>query len=286
LPATLARGRVALPIGRLRSGTLLIVVRDPSAALKATLARAAGEEIALAVAPAHYLEQLVLEAYPRNSDAAIVLDSELLEDEDAAASLELDIVVDEAPVPADDLALDIDTQPPMVASRALPVSIKPVASAKPAARDSLEAALAGCKDCDDLAWMLDVTEPYLSAQWSAWLLLEIRDQRAVGVRGHGKRLKPASVRTFVVTIEDAAMVRLARDDKRTIDEVPVDPGSEHESIVDALDRPERLVAAPLVKGSAVSHVLIVGEPVGAEREDALVDLGMLVETMSEALSRM
>ncbi len=287
LPASLARARVALPIGRLRNGTLIVCVRDPSPALRATLARAAGEEIVIAVAPAHYVERLVLDAYPARSDAEIaVLDAELVEDDDDAMGFDVDVDVPEAAAPADDLALDIQTMPPIAANRALPVVIKRLETVPPPARDSLDATLAACKQIDEVDWLFDVTEVYLSAHFRSWLLVELRDQRAVGIRGHGKRLKPASVKTFVVTIDDAALVRLARDERRTIDEVPPDPGAEHAEIVNALDNPELLVAAPLSNGKATNHVLIVGDPIGADREDALVDLGLLVETMTEALSRM
>jgi hypothetical protein len=286
LPAELARAHVALPIGRLGTGTLIICVRDPSDSLRATLARAAGEDVVLAVAPARYLERIVIDAYTQRSDAEIaVLDAELVE-EDGDDDLGFEVEVDEAPAaPIDDLAIDIETTAPAAANRALPVAFKPVA-AKPPERDSLDATLAACKDIDEVDWLFDVTAPYLSAHRSSWLLLALRDQRAAGVRGNGKRLKPASVKTFVVTIDDAALVRLARDERRTIEEVPADPGAEHAEIVNALDTPGGFAAAPLSSGSTVSHVLIVGDPIGTDREDALVDLGLLVETMSEALSRM
>lgn len=287
LPASLARARVALPIGRLRTGTLIVCVRDPSQALRATLARAAAEDIVLAVAPALYVERLVQGAYPPDAEIA-VLDAELVDDDDADDGMGFDVDVDApaAPVPADDLALDIQTTPPMAANRALPVVIKRLATVRPPARDSLDATLAACKEIDEVDWLFDVTAVYLSAHFHSWLLVELRDQRAVGIRGHGKRLKPASIKTFVVTIDDAAIVRLARDERRTIDDVPPDPGAEHAEIVNALDAPERPVAAALSNGKAISHVLIVGDAIGADRDDALVDLGLLVETMTEALSRM
>lgn len=59
LPAALARACVALPIGRTRHRELIVCVRDPSAALCATLAAAVSGPIVIAVAPARQLEQLV-----------------------------------------------------------------------------------------------------------------------------------------------------------------------------------------------------------------------------------
>jgi hypothetical protein len=288
LPAALARSHVALPIGRLGSGTLIVCVRDPSESLEATLARAVREPVVMAVAPARYIERLVTEAYAERSDAEIaVLDAELVEDEDDGGGFDVEVEVESAPVPApvDDLAIDIETTAPAAANRALPVAFKPRAATANPVRDSLDATLAACKEIDELDWLLDVTAVYLTAHWSSWLLLELRDQRAVGLRGSGKRLKPASIKTFIVTIDDAALVRLARDERRTIDDVPAEPGAEHPEIVSALDIASP-IAAPLVAGSTVSHVLLLGEPVGSYREDALVDLGLLVVTMRDALSRM
>lgn len=68
LPATLARACVALPIGRMGNGHLIVCVRDPSPALRAQLARAMNERIVLAVAPADQLQLLVAETYGPDDD--------------------------------------------------------------------------------------------------------------------------------------------------------------------------------------------------------------------------
>lgn len=63
LSAALARACIALPIGRMGNGVVIVCVRDPSPELETQLARAMKETIKLAVAPARQLEELVLEAY-------------------------------------------------------------------------------------------------------------------------------------------------------------------------------------------------------------------------------
>ncbi len=68
LPSALARAVVALPLGRMGSGEIIVCVRDPSPELETQLARAMKERIRLAVAPAHQLEALVLEAYGAQDD--------------------------------------------------------------------------------------------------------------------------------------------------------------------------------------------------------------------------
>ncbi len=279
LPAQIAKARVAIPIGRLGSGTLIVCVRDPSEGLRAALARAIGEDIVLAVCPASPLERLVAETYAVEQVVQLA-DADVVEDE---PDVEVPIEVEEPPPPPE-LELDIDVQPAQMASRALPVTIKRLATAPPA-KDSLDAALGACKTVDEPGWLFDVVMPYLEAKWSASLVLELRESRAVGIRGHGKRLKPSAVKTFVVTIEDAGLVKLARDERRIVEDAPAELGSEHEELATALEV-EVPLAAGLASPDGVRHVLLLGAPVDQEREDALVDLGLLVEAMTDALARM
>lgn len=63
LRASVAHACMALPIGRTRAGELVVCVRDPSDAIRATLAAAIAEPIVIAVAPARQLEQLVRHVY-------------------------------------------------------------------------------------------------------------------------------------------------------------------------------------------------------------------------------
>jgi hypothetical protein len=67
LPATLARSLCALPIGRTRSGDLIVCVRDPNADVEAALSRALDQPLVIAVAPASQLEQLIEQSYEADS---------------------------------------------------------------------------------------------------------------------------------------------------------------------------------------------------------------------------
>lgn len=87
LPASLARASIALPIGRMGTGELIVCVRDPSPALHAQLARATNERILLAVAPAQQLEALVAETY-------------------GPGELEFDVDLDTGPIPSVDVELE------------------------------------------------------------------------------------------------------------------------------------------------------------------------------------
>lgn len=63
LPAALALGHVALPIGRTGGGELIVCVRDPRPEASAEIAAAVAGPVVIAVAPALQLEQLVRAAY-------------------------------------------------------------------------------------------------------------------------------------------------------------------------------------------------------------------------------
>ena len=74
LPATLARSLCALPIGRTRSGELIVCVRDPSAEVDAAIKRALDQPLVIAVAPASQLEQLIEQSYDAESENEFDID--------------------------------------------------------------------------------------------------------------------------------------------------------------------------------------------------------------------
>jgi hypothetical protein len=244
-----ARELVAIPIGRTSAGALIVCVRDPSPMLQGKLAWMLGEEPVLAVAPAAVIDALI----------------------DTAYEIDIPIDIDEPPAPKKK-------------TRALSVVI-PVMAA-PAARDLLDATLAAFREIDDLEWLFDVAAEYLAKAWSSSLLVALREKRAVGVRGHGARVTPNAVRTYVADIEDAELLAVARRERRMlIDDLPLDMGDEQELITTLLGT-ESPIVAPIIGNEAVSHVLLLGEPVGKDREDAVVDLGLLVEALGEAIARL
>jgi hypothetical protein len=246
-----ARELGVIPIGRNSSGALIVCVRDPSPVLQGKLAWMIGEEPVLAVAPASSIDALI----------------------DAAYEIDIPIDLDEPPPPK-----------PAPKKRALSVVI-PVMSA-PGARDLLDTTLAAFREIDDLEWLFDVASEYLAKAWSSSLLVALREKRAVGVRGHGARVTPKAVRTYVADIEDAEVLAVARRERRIlVDDLPLDMGDEQVLITTLLGT-ESPIVAPIIGNDAVTHVLLLGEPTGKEREDAVVDLGLLVEALGEAIARL
>lgn len=244
-----ARELGVIPIGRTSSGALIVCARDPSPVLQGKLAWMLGEEPVLAVAPAASVDALI----------------------DAAYEIDIPIDIDEPP-------------PPKKKSRALSVVIPVMAS--PAARDLLDTTLAAFREIDDLEWLFDVATEYLAKAWSSSLLVALRDKRAVGVRGHGARVTPNAVRTYVADIEDAELLATARRERKIlVDDLPLDMGDEHELITTLLGT-ESPIVAPIIGNEAVSHILLLGDPIGKDREDAVVDLSLLAEALGDAIARL
>jgi hypothetical protein len=268
LPAAAARRVVALPIGRLGNGTLIVCARDPSDDLLAELSLVIGEPIMLAVAPARYVEQLVAHVY---ADIDVPIDVE-----EPDPDFDLDIEVEEP-----DIDIPIEIEAPDAAkpkNRALPVQIKRLDTA--ATRDALDTTIESFAEIDDLEWLFDVVMGYVAKRWAAALILAIEDRRAVGVRGHGTRLKPSATRAFVLPLSDPSVVQVARDERRIADESPPDAGKR---LAVTLDNARQPIAAPL--GDQLGYILVVGDPLSGDHEASLRDVEVLAEALSEALAR-
>ncbi|HEX5057863.1 MAG TPA: hypothetical protein VFV99_00830, partial [Kofleriaceae bacterium] len=269
LPSAIGKRAVAIPIGRMGDGTLLVCARDPSSQLHDDLARVIGQPIMLAVAPALYLERLVDHVYTE-VDVPI--------DVDEPPPVDFEIEVEE---PELDIPVEIEApEAPKPKNRALPVRIKRLTTET--ARDSLDETIASFPDIDDLEWLLDVVMGYVAKRWSAALIVAIEDKRAIGLRGHGQRLKPSATRSFILPLSEPSVVQLARDERRIADETPTDAAKR---LAVTLDNAAQPTAAPFMTRDTVSHVLVVGDPLAADHDATIRDLEVLIEAMNEALAR-
>ncbi len=281
LPEEVARRLVAVPIGRLGDGGLIVCVRDPAPAILAMLRRAVGEEPVLAVAPSRYLERLVDEAYAPQELGSEALDDDDDDDHDHEHEIEVPIDQDDG---ADDFQIDVELPPARTKRRAMSVVV-PTLAASPQKRDSLDATIAAFRDIDAPGWLFDVAIEYLAKHWTSSLLMTVNEKRAVGLRGHGEGVTPGVVRTCVLDFAEVAMLELARTGQRIIHAPPRELGAEHHMLATLLETGCPIVA-PIVQRSSVSHLLAVADPVGADRETALVDLELLVDALGTALARM
>ena len=306
LPASTGRRLMALPIGRQGSGKLIVAVRDPWPVLQVALAKAIGEDIALALAPAKYLERIVEQTYidvpidVEEEETGVDVDVEseeldetalMFDEPDAAASFD-DIVVDveveddlrvEIEEPDPDFAIDVELPAPRTKPKTLevkPVAIKAVA----AKRDSLDETIAQFNDIDELDWLFGIAMKYAAQRWRAALLLSVSERRAAGMRGHSRKLG-ARISAFSLALSEPSIVQLARDERRLVTEPPEDAGIGHAALVAALEDARHVAAAPLFKAGAVIYVLAVGDPIEGDAETGALDLEVLAEAMSAVLER-
>ena len=126
LPAATGRRLFALPIGRQASGKLIVAVRDPWPALRAALAKAIGEDVVLALAPAKYLERIVEQTYidvpidVEEEDTGVEVDVEteelddtalMFDDADRDPGTSFDDIRVEIEPPGDD-GMQVEIEPP------------------------------------------------------------------------------------------------------------------------------------------------------------------------------
>ncbi|CAN5829015.1 hypothetical protein BH11MYX3_BH11MYX3_02660 [soil metagenome] len=273
LPEDSAHRLIALPIGRLGTGALIVCVRDPSPATLAAVAALVGEQPVLAVAPARYLERLIDVA-----SAPPELDAHDLGDDDEP---EIEVPIDQDA--GDDFQIDVEMPAARTKRRALSV-IVPTLAASPQKGDSLDAALAAFRDIDAPGWLFDVAMEYVAKHWTGSLLMTVNEKRAVGLRGHGEGITPTVARTCVLDFAEVAMLELARTSRRIVHQAPRELGAEHTMLATLLGTGCPIVA-PIVQTSSVSHLLALADPIG-DRDDALVDLELLVDALGTALARM
>lgn len=276
LPAEFARSAIALPIGRMGNGAVIICVREPSAGLQAEITRVLSEPFILAVTPARRLERLVDHTY---------------------RELDIDIEVEMPPAPEPDVDFDIDVEvvkppPPRTSPRQTrPAIVIPTAAIQAAASpgshpassgSTLEGTIARFGDIDTLDWLFDVVMAFVAKRWTSSLLLAIHDGAARGQLGHGGTVTKQTIAALTVPLSAPSLVQLAHERRRVVD----GDGAGHAELATVLGEPQRPAAAVLTDGDAVTHVLIVGDPRGDDPDDATVDLARLAEAVDEALSRL
>lgn len=262
----LMRTSVVIPLGRMADGTLIVVARDPSAAIEARLARALAEPFVLAVAPAAELERVIAQAIA----ARVVDDIEVTVDDGMSGELDVNLDDDRSASSSfDDLRIEVDAPrmrepsiPPPIrsTSRALPVDIKPIAPARPLAADSLEGVLAALRDVDDRRWMLDIVEAYLRRRWHTSLVLAPNGGNLCGVRGHGPML-----------VEDVIL--------------PLDATADTPALAAPLGNPPRASWLRVTRDDQLVYVLALGEPREGAAEDLDGDLELLTLALTETLAR-
>ncbi|MEJ7599602.1 MAG: hypothetical protein WKG01_16970 [Kofleriaceae bacterium] len=305
IPGALARGLCALPIGRSRTGDLIVGVRDPLSELQATIQAAARTRVILAVAPASQLESLVDQTYEPTSEDGFDVDlttgpiaviGESLPGEIGEYSL---VGLDDIRVTRDPLQIASTVRPPKPSiprpitpqpthtatqhrsQNAMAIPVIGHVSSGPIRALTLEQALLGMTSAVTSEDAVDLAMRYVRGRWAAALLFVIRDGAALGHRGHGPALTDDAVQAVAIPLATATIVKLAHDTRRLAIQPPPDAGAIQDRLARVLGS-RTPIAAPVVVAEAVPWVLAVGEPNG---DDGAADLEYVVAALGEALTQ-
>jgi len=132
----------------------------------------------------------------------------------------------------------------------------------------------------------DATEAaarFMTGHWNAWLALAIRDEAAIGYRGHGASI--GTVEGLVVPLLTPSTVQKAVETKRTA--IVPHASSTQDELVRRLGSQMPAAAPVLVQGNVVA-VLVVGDPIDGrfkDEEAATAELGRLAQLLGTAWAR-
>lgn len=271
IPAEVGRRWVVLPIGRSHRGALVVVARDPTPILAASLQHIAQTPIELAVTPAVQLERLIRSTY-----GELEVDESVPRELAPIAQHQLDIA---------DLRLDgpdpvrrprtisrmlLDTSPDLPRSRQASIT------------KELDGTLEQIERAINRAAAEQHAMMFASRRWNATLLTTISDGAALGRRGHGARL--SSVEGVILPIDAPSVIQLAYQTRTASAEVPQSAIQARLNVLlgDAVSP----VAAPVIVGDQVVAVLVVGDPSSGELRNPNVKLAALADALGAAYERL
>jgi hypothetical protein len=268
LPRQLGSRWVVLPLGRARTGAVVVVARDPTPILSAALEHAMRETVVLAVTPSIQLERLVRAAYGDSG----VPDEEPLPEAPPSLSEIGDVRLEDAtPLPFR-RGRTVSFMFPGIPELPIrtPIPIAPIE----AMLDEVDRAItAGAIERLVMA--------YAAKRWHAALLARIESTHAVGIRGHGAHLDhPERV---MLALAPPSMITLARNARRATTEQPSSK-TQHQ-LYELLDAPSAPAAAPVIVGDRVQAVLVVGDTIEGTPQESLAELDRLADALGAAYVR-
>lgn len=269
LPAEVCRRWGVLPLGRSRLGGLVVVARDPTPILAASLKHVARTHVELAVTPSLQLERLVRSVYGEIEAPA----------PQPAPPLH-------APAPLADLRLDEDEPKPRrsrTVSRVLLETGPDLPRMRPqAATFELDATLVHIERAINRAAAEQQAMAFAARQWTAALLTTTRDDHARGRRGHGPGL--TAVEDVRLPLTAPSQIQLAYQTRHATQVQP--EGEVQAQLAALLGNPREPAAAPIIVAGHVEAVLAVGDPVASELRNPLSKLAALADALGAAYERL
>jgi hypothetical protein len=266
IPAELGGRWVVLPLGRARTGAMIVCARDPSPILQAALEHATRRSIVLAVTPAFQLERLVRAAYGLTAPA-------------------------EEPLPhvqptvhdIGDFRLE-DTPPPVRRPRTLSDAyirtdpeLPPTRAPAPIA--PLQATLAEIDRALNAAAVERLVMAYAARRWTSALLFIVSGDEAIGHKG----ANVADVERISIPLASLSSLRIAHDTRRATAATPASPAQAE--LCSALARSSKPAAAPVIVENRVVALLAAGDALADGPRDPIPELDQLADALGAAYAR-
>lgn len=263
IPPQLGSAWVVLPIGYAKTGSLIVVARDPTPILTAALEHIVHGPVTLAVTPSAQLERLVRAVY-------------------GGASPPEEPLPYQPPTLSDIGNVQLDDETPLPIRRARTVSYMFEGSPQlpdraPQPIDPLEKVLAKVDKSNHVVGAELVIMAYVARRWSSSLLLKIRPGDVViGTRGHNVD-HPETIR---LSMTEPSVISVAAGSRRATDDTPGTPTQAR--LHRLMGSPTSIAAAPVIVEKRVDSVLVVGAPVEGAN---LAELDRLVDALGATYAR-
>jgi hypothetical protein len=268
LPPQLGSRWVVLPLGRARTGAVVVVARDPTPILCAALEHAMRESVVLAVTPSVQLERLVRAAYGGSG-----LPEEPLPESPPSLSEIGDVrLEDETPLPIR-RARTVSYMFPGLPELPVRAPQQPLPPIEVTLNEIDRAITANSVERLVMA--------YAAKRWRAAVLGRIEGGNVIGVRGHGDRLDQPE--QFTLPLAPPSMLTVVRNTRRpTTDRPGTATQLQLQRLLADADAP---AAAPVIVGNRVDAVIAVGDVVDGAASDSLAELDRLADALGAAYVR-
>jgi hypothetical protein len=268
VPHELGGRWVVLPIGRAKTGALVVCARDPSPILQAALEHATKDAVVLAVAPAIQLERLVRAAYGLTAP-----EEEPLPSTPPTVSDIGDFRLEDTPHPSPPRRPRTVSDMFSKSEPELPAARGPTASAQ------LDSALVEVERAISLPAAERLVLAHAARRWHSVLLARVDAGYAVGYRGHNVE----RVESINLSLRSPSVLQVAHDSQRPTADRRT--SAVQEQLISLLGAHRTPTAAPVTVGSDVVALLAVGDPLPDGPRESLAELDRLADALGAAYDR-
>lgn len=132
----------------------------------------------------------------------------------------------------------------------------------------------------------EVLMEFAAKRWSSALLLEIEQQAATGVRGHGAQLSDELAQWTVMSLQEPSLLQAAVASRDVASATPSGHGDVEDRLQRLLGMARAASAIAIVVDGKPGFLLAVGDPDGDDLKTAAADLERLAHGAGAAFTRL